>query len=184
MHLIQPVVSEVWQWVSHCAKNHRQLDDWGTGKAQGKVPSAGVGQYMIRQSKQASKQSRWLTALELHYGVCPWLFICWSYSSMSKWFYQSLITHAYNVNTIRKHHCAFKDKNLRLVDSVICPLFSSLLKPVPKKCLYVYSALCKPKYVKNHKYMKYSAEDELVFKLILCFTKGLCKYSSNANLLY
>lgn len=33
--------------------------------------------------------------------------------------------------------------------------------------------LCKPRYVKNHKCMKYNAGDDLVFKTRLCFTKGL-----------
>lgn len=91
----------------------------------------------------------------------------------SQLFYWPLITSAYSINTIRKLHCLFKDRSLRQWPISFYDLCFPVHQNLGKKGLYIYSALCKPKYVKNHKCMKYSAGDDLVFRMILRFTKGL-----------
>lgn len=90
---------------------------------------------------------------------------------MFKLFYH--VTHACSVDIIPSGDITvhLKIKSLRPVDSVNCPLFSCLSKSVQKGSICLFSFMQTQMCEKS--YMKYSAGDELVFKMILCFTKGL-----------
>lgn len=118
-------------------------------------------------------QSRRWPALGLHEGFALGFLYADLVLKCPSYFTNHLITYACSGNTIRKHQYLFRDKNLRQWPIWFSDLCFPVYQNLRKKALYIYLALCKPKYVKNHKCMKYSAGDDLVFKIILRFTKGL-----------